>query len=158
MQVARNLNPVDLMAFAVALQKRYDAATTVESRKEKGQVFTPVSVCRYMAGLFARMQPKMLTFMSFLRRVQRPLVAHRGVRSRPYLEILERRLTPSTYTWTGGGDGQSWNDPNNWEHRVPTTPFEATGTPTPIPTSSSQRTPLRCQRGPRRRSISTFVV
>jgi len=76
------------------------------------------------------MQSKMYTFVSFLRRVQRPLAGRRGVRSRPHLEILERRLTPSTYTWTGGGDGLSWNDPNNWEHRVPTTPYEATGTPT----------------------------
>jgi len=54
MQVARKSKPVDLMAFAFALQKRHEAATTVESRKEKGQVFTPVSVCRYMAGLFTR--------------------------------------------------------------------------------------------------------
>ena len=54
MQVARKSKPVDLMAFAAALQKRHEAATTVESRKEKGQVFTPVGVCRYMAGLFTR--------------------------------------------------------------------------------------------------------
>jgi len=54
MQVARKSKPVDLMAFAYALQKRYEATTTVESRKEKGQVFTPVGVCRYMAGLFTR--------------------------------------------------------------------------------------------------------
>ncbi len=61
---------------------------------------------------------------------QRPSAGGRRARSRPQLEILEQRLTPSTYIWTGGGDGQSWNDPNNWEHRVPATPFEATGTPT----------------------------
>ena len=54
MQVARKSKPIDLMAFALALQKRYEAATTVESRKDKGQVFTPVGVCRYMAGLFTR--------------------------------------------------------------------------------------------------------
>jgi Bacterial Ig-like domain (group 3) len=76
------------------------------------------------------MQPKLLTFVAFLRRGQRPSTGRRRARSRPNLEILDRRLTPSTYTWTGGGDGLSWNDPNNWEHRVPTTPFEATGTPT----------------------------
>ena len=39
MQVARKSKPVDLMAFAHALQRRYETATTVESRKEKGQVF-----------------------------------------------------------------------------------------------------------------------
>ena len=54
MQVARKSKPVDLMAFAAALQKRHEAATTVESRKEKGQVFTPAGVCRFMAGLFTR--------------------------------------------------------------------------------------------------------
>jgi adenine-specific DNA-methyltransferase len=54
MQIARKSIPVDLMAFATGLQKRYEAASTVESRKVKGQVFTPVGVCRYMAGLFSR--------------------------------------------------------------------------------------------------------
>src|SRR5437762_145819 len=54
MQVARKSKPVDLMAFAAALQKRHEAATTVELRKEKGQVFTPFGVCRFMAGLFTR--------------------------------------------------------------------------------------------------------
>jgi adenine-specific DNA-methyltransferase len=54
MQVARKSKTVDLMTFAADLQKRHEAATTVESRKEKGQVFTPVGVCRYMAGLFTR--------------------------------------------------------------------------------------------------------
>ena len=58
MQVARKSRPIDLMAFASALQKRYEAATTVESRKEKGQVFTPVGVCRYMAGLFTRISDR----------------------------------------------------------------------------------------------------
>ncbi len=52
MQVARKSKPVDLMAFACELQRRFETATTIESRKEKGQVFTPASICRYMAGLF----------------------------------------------------------------------------------------------------------
>lgn len=54
MQLVSMSKPVDLMVFGTNLQKRYEAATTVESRKEKGQVFTPVSICRYMAGLFSR--------------------------------------------------------------------------------------------------------
>lgn len=54
MQVARKSKSVDLMAVSAALQKRHEDATTVESRKDKGQVFTPVGVCRYMAGLFTR--------------------------------------------------------------------------------------------------------
>lgn len=53
-QVARKQKSVDLMSFSAALQKRHEVATTVETRKEKGQVFTPVEVCRYMAGLFTR--------------------------------------------------------------------------------------------------------
>lgn len=76
------------------------------------------------------MQPGLNTIVSFIRRVQRPPAGRRRARSIPHLEVLERRLTPSTYTWTGGGDGTAWNDPNNWEHTVPTTPYEATGTPT----------------------------
>lgn len=54
MQVAERSRPVDLMSFGVALQKRHEAATSIESRKERGQVFTPASVCRFMAGLFQR--------------------------------------------------------------------------------------------------------
>ncbi len=54
MQVARTSNLVDLMAFASGLQKRYETATTIEARKEKGQIFTPIGICRYMAGLFTR--------------------------------------------------------------------------------------------------------
>jgi hypothetical protein len=29
------------------------------------------------------------------------------------METLEDRLNPSPVLWTGGGDGHSWNDPNN---------------------------------------------
>jgi adenine-specific DNA-methyltransferase len=42
------------MTFVAALQKRHEAATTAEARKERGQIFTPVRICRYMAGLFTR--------------------------------------------------------------------------------------------------------
>jgi adenine-specific DNA-methyltransferase len=54
MQVAGKSKPSDLMTISAALQLRHEAAILIESRKEKGQVFTPVSVCRYMAGLFTR--------------------------------------------------------------------------------------------------------
>ena len=52
--VAKKTKPVDLLSFVAALQKRHEAATKIESRKIKGQVFTPESVCRYMASLFTR--------------------------------------------------------------------------------------------------------
>lgn len=52
MQVPRTSRPADLLTFARALQRRHEAATPVESRKGRGQVFTPVGICRSMAGLF----------------------------------------------------------------------------------------------------------
>jgi hypothetical protein len=39
---------------------------------------------------------------------------HRTV-ARPRLELLERRVNLSTYIWTALGDGQTWNDANNWQ-------------------------------------------
>jgi len=55
---------------------------------------------------------------------------------RPWFERLEERLTPSgffgpnTYFWTAGGDGTSWNDPNNWQHFNPPTFAKLPGAPT----------------------------
>jgi hypothetical protein len=42
-------------------------------------------------------------------------------RVRLALERLEDRLAPAviTYTWTGGGDGVSWHDGNNWTNGGP---------------------------------------
>lgn len=40
------------LAFCSQLQEEFERTTTVDDRKEKGQVFTPPGVCRYMAGLF----------------------------------------------------------------------------------------------------------
>ncbi len=40
------------LAYCSQLQEEFERSTSVEERKEKGQVFTPASVCRYMAGLF----------------------------------------------------------------------------------------------------------
>ena len=37
----------------------------------------------------------------------------------PQVLVLETRLPLSTYTWTAGGDGMTWNDPNNWRHFEP---------------------------------------
>jgi hypothetical protein len=35
--------------------------------------------------------------------------------ARPGLEVLERRVNPSTFIWTALGDGQTWNDASNWQ-------------------------------------------
>jgi adenine-specific DNA-methyltransferase len=54
MQLARRSNDVGLLDYSEGLQQRHEAATSADARKEKGQVFTPPSVCRFMAGLFTR--------------------------------------------------------------------------------------------------------
>ncbi len=38
----------------------------------------------------------------------------RPLRTSFCLEQLDDRITPSAVTWTGGGDGTTWSDPNNW--------------------------------------------
>ena len=47
-------NSLDLLAFSSALQRRHEGATSIAERKEKGQVFTPPAVGRFMASLFSR--------------------------------------------------------------------------------------------------------
>ena len=37
-----------------------------------------------------------------------------------YLERLESRLTPSTFTWSGDGASGDWSDPANWGGAAPT--------------------------------------
>ena len=54
MQLARRSKELGLLDYSAALQKRHDAATSAETRKERGQVFTPPSVCSFMAGRFTR--------------------------------------------------------------------------------------------------------
>ncbi len=47
--------------------------------------------------------------------------SHRCPTLWPRLEALEQRVVLSLVSWVGGGDGQSWNDPLNWNVRaVPT--------------------------------------
>jgi adenine-specific DNA-methyltransferase len=41
-----------MLDHALALQTRYENATTTQQRKPLGQVFTPPTIARYMAGLF----------------------------------------------------------------------------------------------------------
>ncbi|MFI5460880.1 MAG: Eco57I restriction-modification methylase domain-containing protein, partial [Isosphaerales bacterium] len=43
-----------MLDYSAALQRRHEAATSADARKERGQVFTPPSVCSFMAGLFTR--------------------------------------------------------------------------------------------------------
>lgn len=42
-----------LLELAAELQARHEAATSVEERKARGQIFTPPAVCRFMARLFS---------------------------------------------------------------------------------------------------------
>ena len=55
-----------------------------------------------------------------------------SVRARlsPGMDVLEQRLALSTYTWSAGGDGTTWNDPNNWRHFDPAQKAQVPGTPT----------------------------
>lgn len=43
-----------MLAFSLDQQRRYEATTTREERKQRGQVFTPPSVAKFMADLFSR--------------------------------------------------------------------------------------------------------
>jgi adenine-specific DNA-methyltransferase len=54
MPLAKKIEGLPLTDRAAALQRRHEAATSVEARKERGQVFTPPGVARFMAGLFTR--------------------------------------------------------------------------------------------------------
>src|SRR6202035_936391 len=54
MQLARRSEELGLLDFSAALQERHEAATSVDARKDKGQVFTPTGVCRFMAGRLTR--------------------------------------------------------------------------------------------------------
>jgi len=38
---------------------------------------------------------------------------------RPRLRCLEERLTPTTRTWSGGGDGATWSQAANWQNGLP---------------------------------------
>jgi adenine-specific DNA-methyltransferase len=54
MQVAKRTREMGLLDYAASLQRHHEAATTADARKEKGQVFTPPGVCRFMASRFTR--------------------------------------------------------------------------------------------------------
>jgi hypothetical protein len=55
----------------------------------------------------------------------------RRPKARPRVEVLEPRLTPSTYVWTALGNGQTWNDSNNWLRLGPSKPTQPPVVPTP---------------------------
>lgn len=42
-----------LLGEAAALQHQYERQSSIEQRKQKGQFFTPVEVCQFMAGLLS---------------------------------------------------------------------------------------------------------
>src|SRR5437879_2729564 len=54
MQLAKKSNNRDLLDYTVALREKHEKNTSADARKEKGQVFTPPSVCRFMASLLTR--------------------------------------------------------------------------------------------------------
>jgi adenine-specific DNA-methyltransferase len=43
-----------MLDFALKLQIRYENSTSIDYRKEQGQVFTPVEIARFMANLFSK--------------------------------------------------------------------------------------------------------
>ncbi len=43
----------ELLGFSSRMQREYEAKASPEARKNRGQVFTPPAVCRFMAGLFS---------------------------------------------------------------------------------------------------------
>jgi hypothetical protein len=54
MQLARQSTQPGLLSYSAAVQRRHEAATSADARKERGQVFTPPSVCNFMAGVITR--------------------------------------------------------------------------------------------------------
>jgi adenine-specific DNA-methyltransferase len=54
MHVAKRSQDLGLLDYSASLQERHEAATSADARKERGQVFTPPSVCGFMAGLLTR--------------------------------------------------------------------------------------------------------
>jgi len=54
MQLAKRSKEAGPLDYSAALQERHEAATSADARKEKGQVFTPGGVCRFMASRFTR--------------------------------------------------------------------------------------------------------
>ncbi len=72
---------------------------------------------------------------AFLRAIRstfclQPRSARARARLLPHVDMLEERLALSTYTWSAGGDGTTWNDPNNWRHFDPAQKAQVAGTPT----------------------------
>jgi adenine-specific DNA-methyltransferase len=54
MQIAKQATHPDLLSHSAKLQQQHETATLADARKEKGQVFTPPGICRFMAALFTR--------------------------------------------------------------------------------------------------------
>jgi len=54
MQLTKVSEELGLVDYAAALQGRHETGTAPDARKERGQVFTPPGVCRFMAGLFTK--------------------------------------------------------------------------------------------------------
>jgi adenine-specific DNA-methyltransferase len=52
-----------LLAYCRDLQSKYEGRSSFESRKKKGQFFTPPEVCAFMAGLFSRAAPATLRLL-----------------------------------------------------------------------------------------------
>ncbi len=44
---------IDALALAAELQRRHEASTSAEARKQRGQFFTPTGIADYMAGLLS---------------------------------------------------------------------------------------------------------
>src|SRR3990172_6701199 len=42
-----------MLDFSLELQRRYENSSAADERRRKGQVFTPLGIARFMAGLFS---------------------------------------------------------------------------------------------------------
>ena len=79
------------------------------------------------------MHTKGFSILGALRTAMRDRARPGRARARllPQVDVLECRLPLSTtYTWSAGGDGTTWNDPNNWRHFDPILKAQEPGTPT----------------------------
>ena len=99
------------------------AACAQQNRSSGSRLFNPVS------PNFAPHQPRPPGFTRS--HVASTVHGRRSPAAQPRLETLESRVNLSTFIWTALGDGQTWNDANNWYEIGVSNPLEPPTVPTP---------------------------